>query len=71
VLAVFGILPGALFQTVRDFLAENVTPVIVGLLDAGLIGLAIVVGAIIVAVLGGIAGGRLGSRFHTEIDRTT
>ncbi len=71
VLAVFGILPGALFQTVRDFLAENVTPVIVGLLEAGLIGLAIVAGAIIVAVLGGIAGGRLGSRFHTEIDRTT
>lgn len=70
-LAVFGILPGALFDMVRNFLSENVTPVFLNLLDAGLVGLAVLAGALLMAFLGGIAGGRLGSRYHTEIDRTT
>lgn len=70
-LALGGILPGALFERVRGFLTDTVAPALVGLLDAGLVGLAVAVGAILVALLGGIAGGRLGSRYHAEIDRTT
>ncbi len=70
-LALGGILPGGLFERVRGFLTDTVAPAFVGLLSAGLVGLAIAAGAILVAVLGGIAGGRLGSRYHTEIDRTT
>ena len=70
-LALGGILPGALFQTVRDFLTGTIAPTLMNLLNSGLIGLAIVIGAVIVALLGGLAGGRLGSRYHTEIDRTT
>lgn len=70
-LALGGILPGALFQTVRDFLTETIAPAVMGLLGSGIIGLAVIVGAIVVALLGGLAGGRLGSRYHAEIDRTT
>jgi hypothetical protein len=34
-------------------------------------GIGIIAGAVVVALLGGYLGGRAGSRYHTEIDRTT
>ena len=41
------------------------------LAGAGAVGIVVAVAAVLLALLGGFFGGRLGSRYHTEIDRTT
>jgi uncharacterized membrane protein YfcA len=42
-----------------------------GLAGAGVAGIVVVVAALLLALLGGFFGGRLGSRYHTEIDRAS
>lgn len=64
-------LPGAFFETVQNFVEASVLPAFSGLTEAGLIGVGILVGGLILALLGGFFGGRLGSRYHTRIDQTT
>lgn len=60
-----GLLPGTLFQTLQDsaLLAGDLT-------GLGSIGLGIAAGALLFALLGGFAGGRLGTRYHEDIDYT-
>lgn len=58
---------GDLQQTVQN----SVTPLVGDLTQAGLIGLAVLAGALLLELLGGFIGGRMGSRYHTKIDRTT
>lgn len=60
------------------FLPDAAAGVIGGSVDnigavaqAGVVGIIVAVGALLVALLGGFLGGRLGSRYHTEIDRAT
>lgn len=71
VIAVGPFLPGGGFETLRNFVQSTVLPGFNNLMGMGIVGLAIVVGVIVVALLGGFAGGRLGSRYHAQIDRTT
>jgi len=56
---------------VRDLIQGTVMPALGGVAGAGAVGLAVLAGAVVVALLGGILGGRLGSRYHSQIDRTT
>jgi hypothetical protein len=70
-LAAGGFLPGAFFRRIQNFIQEVVIPSVGGLAQLGLIGVAIAVGAILIGVLGGFTGGRLGSRYHSEIDNAT
>jgi len=58
---------GDLQQTVQN----SVTPLVGDLTQAGLIGLAVLAGALLLELLAGFIGGRMGSRYHTKIDRTT
>ena len=39
--------------------------------QAGVVGIVVVVAALLLALIGGFLGGRHGSRYHAEIDRTT
>ncbi len=71
VIAVGPFLPGGGFETLRNFVQSTVLPGFNNLMEMGIVGLGIVVGVIVVALLGGFAGGRLGSRYHSQIDRTT
>ncbi|ABG04092.1 hypothetical protein Rxyl_1126 [Rubrobacter xylanophilus DSM 9941] len=66
-----GFLPGAAGEAVRDLIQGTVMPALGGVAGAGAVGLAVLAGAVVVALLGGILGGRLGSRYHSQIDRTT
>ncbi|MBA2441250.1 MAG: hypothetical protein H0V53_02430 [Rubrobacter sp.] len=60
-----GLLPGTLFQTLRDsVLAAG------GLAGLGSLGLGVAAGALLFALLGGFVGGRLGTRYHEDIDYT-
>jgi hypothetical protein len=71
ILAIFGsLLPGP-FSFIQDFMQYSVLPAISSLTETGLAGLAIIVGAILVEILGGFLGGRLGNGYHTRIDHTT
>ncbi len=68
-LALFGsILP--VLQFVQEFAQASLVPAIGGLVEAGIVGLAIVIGALLLEVLGGFLGGRLGNSYHTRIDET-
>jgi hypothetical protein len=42
-----------------------------GLAGTGVAGIVVAVAALLLALLGGFFGGRLGSRYHTEIDRAS
>ncbi len=66
-----GFLPGPAGDVVRDFIQGTVMPALGGVAESGAVGLAVLAGAVIVALLGGVVGGRLGSRYHSRIDRTT
>lgn len=66
-----GVLPGNVSDSIRNFLQETVLPSIGEVLAIGIIGIVILVAALLIALLGGFLGGRAGSRYHTEIDRTT
>lgn len=71
ILAVGGILSVPLFDAIRSFIRETALPTLNGLLGAGIVGALVLVGAILAALLGGFAGGRLGSHYHRDIDRAT
>ncbi|BBL78580.1 hypothetical protein RxyAA322_04340 [Rubrobacter xylanophilus] len=66
-----GFVPGAAGDAVRDFIQDVVMPALGGVAESGAVGLAVLGGAVVVALLGGVLGGRLGSRYHSQIDRTT
>jgi hypothetical protein len=63
-------LPNTVFGVVQRFLQETLQPSIVGLIQAGLLGAGIALGALVLMLLGGFLGGRLGQRYHTRIDQT-
>ena len=68
-LALFGsLLPGLGF--VQAFVQDSVVPAAGGLSQAGLVGLGIVIGVLLLELLGGFLGGRLGNSYHTRIDET-
>lgn len=71
ILAVSGFLPGAIFAGVQNVMQTAVLPTIGGLADLGIVGIVIIVAILLIALLGGLFGGRVGSRYHSEIDRTT
>jgi hypothetical protein len=64
-------LPSGVAEGVDNLIQNNVLSTIGGLSGLGLVGILILVGALLVALLGSFLGGRLGSRYHAEIDRTT
>ena len=72
ILVLFGsFLPGALFRALQDFMEQSVLPAIGGLTEVGLVGAGIIVGALLLELLGGFLGGRLGNGYHTRIDNTS
>lgn len=69
---VFGdMLPGDLIGQLQDFVQNGAAPAFQGLMSLGLVGLGIAAGVLLIELLGGILGGRVGARYHREIDRTT
>jgi len=52
-------------------LAQATASTVSDLAGAGVAGIVAAAGAVLVALLGGFFGGRLGSRYHTEIDRAS
>lgn len=64
-------LPDSVFGVVQGFLQNTVIPTAGGLFELGLVGAGIAVGALLLMLLGGFLGGRLGNRYHTRIDETT
>ncbi len=64
-------LPASITEGVNNLIQNNVLSAIGQLSLLGAVGVVIFAGALVVALLGGFLGGRLGSRYHTEIDRTT
>jgi hypothetical protein len=71
--ALFGaLLPEPLSGPLRTFGESGLQPAIGSLAAAGLVvGLGIVAGALLLELLGGFLGGRLGNSYHTRIDYTT
>jgi hypothetical protein len=65
-----GFLPGGAAEAIGS-LVDSVSSAVGGLSQAGIVGILVVAGALLLALLGGFLGGRLGSRYHAEIDRTT
>ena len=68
--AVGSFLPGRFFEVLQQFVRNTVLPTVGGLTELGLVGAGIIVGALLLELLGGFLGGRLGARYHTGIDRT-
>jgi hypothetical protein len=68
-LALLGGLLG--LESLLGVVRTDVMPVIVGLPQTGLVGLGIVIGALLLQLLGGFLGGRVGIGYHTRIDHTT
>jgi hypothetical protein len=64
-------LPDTLFGGVQGFLQDTALPSIGGLIQAGVVGAGIALGALVLMLLGGFLGGRLGIRYHTRIDQTS
>lgn len=64
-------LPGLLFEFWQSFLRDSALPALGGLTELGFAGAGILVGALLLELLGGFLGGRLGVRYHTLINRTT
>jgi len=71
ILALVPLVGGAAFGPLQDTVQNAVIPAVGDLRGLGLIGLGIVAGALLLELLGGFIGGRMGSRYHTRIDRTT
>lgn len=65
-----GFLPGGAADAIGG-LMEGVLSALDGLSQAGIIGIVVVAAAMLLALVGGFLGGRLGSRYHAEIDSTT
>ena len=66
-----GFLPEGISEDVDNLIQTLLFSTIGGLSGLGIAGVLIFVGALLVALVGGYLGGRLGSRYHAEIDRTT
>jgi hypothetical protein len=66
-----GFLPEGISEDVDTLIQNLLFSTIGGLSGLGIAGVLIFVGALLVALVGGFLGGRLGSRYHAEIDRTT
>jgi len=66
-----GFLPSTISDDINNFIQNDLLSTIGGLSQLGVVGLAVFVGSLLLALLGGFLGGRLGSRYHAEIDRTT
>jgi hypothetical protein len=64
-------LPASISGSIRDAIQNNVLSAIGNLSGLGIVGILVAIGAVLVALLGGYLGGLLGSRYHSEIDRTT
>ena len=64
-------LPASISGSIRDFIQNDVLSAIGSLSELGIVGGLVAIGAVLVVLLGGFLGGRLGARYHTEIDRTT
>ena len=73
ILLLFGsLLPGPIFQNLlQEFAQTSVLPAISSLSQIGPTGAGIAVGALVLALLGGFLGGRLGNSYHIRIDHTT
>ena len=65
------LLPGQVFSYLQSFVQNTLLPTVDTLTATGALGIGLVVGALVLALLGGSAGGRLGTHYHSEIDRTT
>lgn len=65
-----GFLPGGISGALESFRESSVLPAVNSLVELGLLGLGIAVGALLLMLLGGFLGGSLGTRYHTRIDQT-
>ena len=65
------LLPGDMINQLQELVRSGITPAFQGLAGLGVVGIAIAVGALVIELLGGFLGGRTGTRYHSEIDRTT
>ena len=65
-----GFLPAGMADGVSN-LARGTVSTATNLAGAGVAGIIVAVAALLLALLGGFFGGRLGSRYHTEIDRAS
>ncbi|MGB3684100.1 MAG: hypothetical protein WA990_16605 [Rubrobacteraceae bacterium] len=63
-------LPASFADQLRNVIQGNVLPAFDNLVAVGAIGIGILVGTFLVALLGGFLGGRTGGRYHTDIDYT-
>lgn len=71
IFAIFGVfLGGPIFAPLQEFVQTGIGPTLNTLNQAGLLGIGIAVGALLLMVLGGFLGGRLGQSYHTRIDET-
>jgi membrane protease YdiL (CAAX protease family) len=66
-----GFLPGGISESLESFRESSVLPSVNSLVELGLLGAGIAVGALLLMLLGGFLGGSLGTRYHTRIDQTT
>jgi len=69
--AVGSFLPGPFFEVLQEFVQSSVLPAVGSLTELGLVGAGIIIGALLLELLGGFLGGRLGVRYHTRINQTT
>jgi len=65
-----GFLPGGISEALESFRESSVLPTVNSLVELGLLGAGIAVGALLLMLLGGFLGGSLGTRYHTRIDQT-
>ncbi len=63
-------LPAGFAEQLRNVVQGGVLPAFNNLVGIGLIGIGILVGAFLLALLGSFVGGRTGGRYHTDIDHT-
>lgn len=63
-------LPAGFAEQLRSAVQGGLLPAFNNLVGIGAIGIGILVGAFLVALLGGFVGGRTGGRYHTDIDYT-
>ncbi|HET7273069.1 MAG TPA: YrzE family protein [Rubrobacter sp.] len=65
-----GFLPAGAADSAGN-LVDGFASTVSGLAGAGVVGIIAAVAAVLIALLGGFLGGRMGSRYHAEIDRAT
>lgn len=63
-------LPPGFAEQLRNVVQGGVLPALNNLLGIGAVGIGILVGAFLLALLGAFVGGRTGGRYHTDIDYT-